>query len=306
MSAGVFHVKHHLAGTSKDVEPCIAVLDEVKTKMLNLLIGAQGGKLLNKDLECNMQEVQEEVVTGGSDIFKKSRTSHPITLNSIFKKNLREEACLDICTAMYNNEIPFNFVNIDDFKKMCESIAKHGPGFKPPSYHECRVKYLKQKYDMTMAVVETHKALWKKTGCTIMTDGWTDKRRRTIINFCVHSFMGIVFLKSIDASHITKIVDKIFKMIDEVVQEIDEENVVQVVTDNAAKYKAAGPLLMEKRKKMYWTPCAAHYIDLMLEDLEKKIPLHKDTIYKGKKLQLISIQEHLSFQYCTTSPVTKI
>ncbi|KAK4278737.1 hypothetical protein QN277_016540 [Acacia crassicarpa] len=242
MSARVFRVKHHLVGTSKDVEPCISVPEEIKIEMLNLLVGTQR----------KPSQIQEEAVSGGasgassasgatasapsgSNIFKKSILSAPITLNTILKKNLREEACLDICTAIYNNGIPFNFVNSDDFKKMCNSIAKHGPGFKPPSYHECRVKYLKQKYDMTMTVVEKHKVLWKKTGCTVMTDGWTDKRRRSIINFCVHSSMGIVFLKSIDASHITKTTEKIFQMIDEVVVEVGEENVVQVVMDNAAK-----------------------------------------------------------------------
>lgn len=73
-------------------------------------------------------------------------------------------------------------------------------------------------------------------------------------------------------------------MIDDVVEEIGEENVVQVVTDNAANYKAAGELLMEKRPHLYWTPCAAHCIDLMLEDFEKKIPLHTDAISKGKKI----------------------
>jgi len=41
---------------------------------------------------------------------------------------------------------------------------------------------------------------------------------------------------------------------------------------------------MQKRKKLYWTPCAAHCIDLMLEDFEKKIPLHHDTIANGKKI----------------------
>ncbi|XLS90752.1 hypothetical protein HN51_066760 [Arachis hypogaea] len=41
---------------------------------------------------------------------------------------------------------------------------------------------------------------------------------------------------------------------------------------------------MKKRKKLFWTPCAAHCIDLMLEDLEKKVTLHKDTIYKGRKI----------------------
>ncbi|GJW67221.1 crooked neck-like protein 1 [Tanacetum coccineum] len=43
----------------------------------------------------------------------------------------------------------------------------------------------------------------------------------------------------------------------------------RVVTDNASSYKAQGKLLMEKRKHLYWTPRAAHCIDLMLEDIEK-------------------------------------
>ncbi|XLS43985.1 hypothetical protein HN51_000850 [Arachis hypogaea] len=41
---------------------------------------------------------------------------------------------------------------------------------------------------------------------------------------------------------------------------------------------------MEKRKNLYWTPCAAPCIDLMLEDFEKKLALHKDTIAKGRRL----------------------
>ncbi|GKD96402.1 SCAN domain-containing protein, partial [Tanacetum coccineum] len=68
------------------------------------------------------------------------------------------------------------------------------------------------------------------------------------------------------------------------VKKIGEEHVVQVVTDNAANYKAAGEMLMDKRKKLFWTPCAAHCIDLMLEDFEKKIEEHKVTIAKGRKV----------------------
>lgn len=41
---------------------------------------------------------------------------------------------------------------------------------------------------------------------------------------------------------------KIFKMIDEVVDEAGKKNVVQVITDNAINYKAAGLMLMKKRK----------------------------------------------------------
>ncbi|XP_057418316.1 uncharacterized protein LOC130712501 [Lotus japonicus] len=117
-----------------------------------------------------------------------------------------------------------------------------------------------------------------------MTDGWTDRRRRSILIFLVNSPKGTIFLKSIDASSICKTTNKKFQMVNDVVEEVGEENVIQIVTGNVANYKAAGDLLLQKRKRVYWTPCAAHCIDLMLEDFEKKIPLHKETIARGKKI----------------------
>lgn len=47
---------------------------------------------------------------------------------------------------------------------MCAKIAKHGVGYKPPSYHEVRVKYLKKKVEETKQIVEEHRAFWKKSG----------------------------------------------------------------------------------------------------------------------------------------------
>lgn len=143
--------------------------------------------------------------------------------------------------------------------------------------------------------------------------GWTDKRRRKILNFLVNSTKGTIFLKSIDASHISKTTDKIFEMIDQIVEEVGEENIVQIVTDNAENYKVVGVMLMEKRKKLYWTPCATHCIDLMLEDFEKKTTNHRDTITNGKKLtqyiysksSLISLLQHFTKgKYLVRSAVT--
>ena len=65
---------------------------------------------------------------------------------------------------------------------------------------------------------------------------------------------------------------------------VGEENVVQVITNNAANFKAAGELLMHTRPYLYWTPCAAHCIDLILEDLEKHLKVHEVTIKKGRKI----------------------
>ena len=62
----------------------------------------------------------------------------------------------------------------------------------------------------------------------------------------------------------------IFKMLDEVIEKIREENVTQVITNNTTNYEVA-KLSIEKRKKLYWTSYTAHYIVLMLEDFKKKL-----------------------------------
>ncbi|RVX06268.1 hypothetical protein CK203_027563 [Vitis vinifera] len=81
----------------------------------------------------------------------------------------------------------------------------------------------------------------------------------------------------IDTSDTIKNGELMFKYLDEVVEEIGEENVVQVITDNASNYVNVGMRLMEKMRKLWWTPCAAHCIDLMLEDIGK-LNVHATTL----------------------------
>ena len=97
-----------------------------------------------------------------------------------------------------------------------------------------------------------------------MSDGWKDMRGRQLINFLVNNPFGTIFLKSVDVSDVVKDANLLFKMLDDVVEEVGEDIVIQVITDNASNYKKAGELLMEKRKRLWWTPCAAHCIDLIL------------------------------------------
>uniref|UniRef100_A0A803LSI8 DUF659 domain-containing protein n=1 Tax=Chenopodium quinoa TaxID=63459 RepID=A0A803LSI8_CHEQI len=154
---------------------------------------------------------------------------------------------------------------------MLEKIAKYGIGLKPPSYHEIRVRFFSKEVKNVVTMLEEFTEEWKKIGCTIMSDGWSDRKRRSICNFLVNSPKGSVFLSSIDTSEISKTADKVLEMLDVIVEKVGEENVVKVVTDNAANYEVAGEKLMEKRTKLLWTPCAVHCIDLMLEDFDKKI-----------------------------------
>ncbi|KAK8584428.1 hypothetical protein V6N12_068672 [Hibiscus sabdariffa] len=64
--------------------------------------------------------------------------------------------------------------------------------------------------------------------------------------------------------------DFYYNLLDKVIEEIGEEYIIQIVTDNEAAMKAAGKRLMLKRTHLYWTSCAAHGLDLCLEDIGKK------------------------------------
>lgn len=90
-------------------------------------------------------------------------------------------------------------------------------------------------------------------------------------------------MKSVDISDTVKNADLIVKYLAEVVDEIGEENVVQIITDNASNYVKAGKTLMAERKKLYWTPCAAHCLDLVLEDI-CKLKVFESTITKAKHI----------------------
>ncbi|KAJ6792562.1 Uncharacterized protein M6B38_238265 [Iris pallida] len=116
-----------------------------------------------------------------------------------------------------------------------------------------------------------------------MCDGWSTQNRKCIINFLVYSPQETIFLKSIDASDKYKNSNYIFGLMNEVVEQIEEKRVVQVVIDNGSNYKAVGLKLMGVRKNLYWTPCAAHCIDLMLKDIAND-PSIKPLIQKSQEL----------------------
>ncbi|KAK2397863.1 hypothetical protein QL285_059395 [Trifolium repens] len=64
---------------------------------------------------------------------------------------------------------------------------------------------------------------------------------------------------------------------------VGAENVVQVVSDNGSNYVLAGKYLEEKYPRLFWTPCAAHCLDLILEDIGK-LSVIKKTITRAQFL----------------------
>jgi flavoprotein len=118
-----------------------------------------------------------------------------------------------------------------------------------------------------------------------VTDGALIIKEILILVYCTE---GTVFLKSVDATDHYKSANYICGLIEEVIEKVGATRVVQVVSDNGANFKKAGSLLMDHYSHIFWTPCAAHCIDLMLEDIGNTDEI-KDVVKKAQNLQIIYI-----------------
>ena len=159
------------------------------------------------------------------------------TMNGAYKKEARERACSLISRWMYDAAIPFNAITYPSFQPIIEAIGQYGVGMKGPSIYEVRVTHLKK---LTKDSMKDHEMEWKKNGCFIMSDGWTDRKGRTLVNFLVNCSKGTMFMESINASSMIKTGEKMFELLDKWVDQVGEENVVQVITDSHSSYKMAG------------------------------------------------------------------
>ncbi|KAF6173608.1 hypothetical protein GIB67_022967 [Kingdonia uniflora] len=135
----------------------------------------------------------------------------------------------------------------------------------------------KQAVTKMQTFIDTFRVHWKTYGCTIMSDWWTDKKGRTLINFLVNCPKGTVFLRSIDGSAHVHDAELIRGMLDSVIQEI--------VTDNASNYVKAAAMLEKDYPTLYWSPCTAHCLDLILEDIGE-LKAIKDVVRDGKSISI--------------------
>jgi hypothetical protein len=117
---------------------------------------------------------------------------------------------------------------------------------------------------LTSTVREDHERAWKHYGCTLMSDGWCDKRGRHLINFLVNSPEGTYLWGQLMHQVRSKINLYLLIYWRKKINEIGKDKVVHVITNNGANYKAACRIFMERIPSLFWSSCAAHCLNLML------------------------------------------
>nr|XP_043629847.1 uncharacterized protein LOC122601143 [Erigeron canadensis] len=194
-------------------------------------------------------------------------TSQPSVKCVMQTKEKTHDTDLAIALWFYDSCIPMNVVNSPLFPIAMSKVASMGHGYTWSSYHSMRVTLLKDAKTSVSLIIAGYRKQWEETGCTIMSDGWRDARQRPLINFMVYCSKGVSFIKSVDASGIESNAHNLCNLFGEIVEFVGPQNVVHLVTDNAANYKAAGRLLSERYPSICWSPCAAHCINMILKDV---------------------------------------
>ncbi|CAD6213230.1 unnamed protein product [Miscanthus lutarioriparius] len=300
VSGGIKWLKQHLAGGYGDAKMCPKTTTVIRKEMRDYLESNKRRRpLFNEEGDEPPEEPADVVVATAA-----SNTKAKLKVNKSIVEMLRktpEELVDERHKGCSQPTIPARIRTKEEKHYVDQQWALwfYECGYKPPTPYMLGEPLLKDAVKLTNSMREEHEQAWKMYGCTLMSDGWTDKRGRHLINFPVNSPAGTYFLESVDASSEVHDAFMLADLLEAKIEEIGKDKMVQVITDNGANYKAAGRILMERISTLYWSPCAAHCLDLMLEEIgnlkefKKPIARAKPTRFATSFLTLKSLHKHI-------------
>ncbi|KAG6647489.1 hypothetical protein CIPAW_07G082500 [Carya illinoinensis] len=272
---GVTRLKHHLGGISGDVEACKKVPDDIKWQMKELVNEMKKNKekkrKLSVEIGCGSPiDLTYDDVDVGDDEYE-GGSQGPVHDSNGKGKGKGKEKVGGKSTGPFSRfvaprtspgsqpSIKSAMCSKEMIDKAKMAIANWWYDANLP-FNASQSKFYQPAIDAIAAIgpgFKDIKTSWRDSGCSLMADGWTNQRQQPIINFLVYC-----------------------------PKEVGVENIVQFITDNDASYKAAGQKLQQKYGSFFWSPCAAHCIDLMLENFcdPRHFPIIDETIKKARKI----------------------
>lgn len=190
------------------------------------------------------------------------RTPRFLTPPGASPSMIKEERFLVVATAFYATGMAFRLVEYPFFRAMFD--------YQLPSRDHLAGHLLDKVYTRERAaVIDQLKAV---KHVAIVTDGWSNPRNQSIINYMISSpEIQPNFWKSVatgDAAHTSQyIADQIVETIEEIEQITGYNSVTAVVTDNARNMKAAWTYLQQRQADVICNGCAAHTMNLLIKDI---------------------------------------
>ncbi|KAJ9567218.1 hypothetical protein OSB04_003184, partial [Centaurea solstitialis] len=167
---------------------------------------------------------------------------------------------------------------------MIDAIKKAPSGYKPPSFDKARTLLLDECVRGVEKDLTPVKDTWYTQGVSIVSDGWSNVKRKPLINVLAVNSRGATFMYAEDFSGVEKTGVEISKLLLGAIDTIGPSNVLQVVTDNAANCKAAGREIEKVYRHIFWSPCCVHTLNLIFKDLSNEFLWLRDTYKRGKAI----------------------
>ncbi|CAI9260423.1 unnamed protein product [Lactuca saligna] len=182
---------------------------------------------------------------------------------------VNHQVSLAIGRFLFDVGVPLDAVNSIYFQPMIYAIASQGSRFVGPSYHDLRSWILKNTVQEVRTEVDQCMGTWGKSGCSVLVDELTSENGKMFLNFSVYCPEGLMFLGSVDVINIIGSIDALYGLFKEIIEEVGVRNFLQIVTNNEERYIEVGKRITNNFPTIFWTPCATHCVDLMLDDFRE-------------------------------------
>eukprot|EP01018_Ginkgo_biloba_P040756 Gb_13500 [translate_table: standard] len=209
----------------------------------------------------------------------------------MFDAGSRDNIDYAIARFFYACGIPFNAARSLYYEEMVRAINNGPKEYKPLGYEKLCTTLIDNEKSKVEKQLEPVRDEWPKVGCSIIMDGWTDRRNRPLFNIMVSCSRGPYFMRAIDCSLKEK--NAIFqsKLLCEAVEQVGPSYVVQVIIDATPVCKAASMMVQNKYRHIYWIPCFVHAMNNVLKDLSK-FSWIAPIIEKGREIQMFVCNHH--------------
>uniref|UniRef100_A0A0D3B9M5 DUF659 domain-containing protein n=1 Tax=Brassica oleracea var. oleracea TaxID=109376 RepID=A0A0D3B9M5_BRAOL len=237
-SGGVYIMKEHIGHLKGNVSACPRSSKEIKRSKRKHEEAIRGEVNIKKN--SNVEELEKKLGTLKAPHFQGPLDQFATVINP--------EASLASQTRQQN---------------IHDAISKE-----KTHIYQLKEPLLNEEKQRTKEKLKALEEEWDREGCSVMTDSWTDMKRRSIMNLCVNSRGGTCFLLSKDASKDSYTDEYIFNYTDK-----------------------------EEAKSL--TGCAAHSMDLMLEGISK-LPGFANVIEQAKVVTIFVYAHHTTLSMMRT------
>ena len=270
-------LKAHLRGGDKNTRPCQKcpgkVIEQYRKELeVQTTQKAAVAKAAEKVAEYKRKRDEEKGIAESEEGPKKQLTMED------WGQKQKDDLDRQFARFFYHSGTPFHVSEDPELRaflnKLVAAVKSGLPVYNPPCRKRLAGDLLEAEYESVMAKLRA--VFDGDEHLTLQTDGWSNIRRESVLNYIVAGQKGCMFLKADFPKENTKNADYIAERIDEALKVVAELKlkppVSTLVTDNAAVMLAAHKVLdeaaaYEDHRFMLKVGCVLHQYQLLFKDI---------------------------------------